>query len=401
MTVSFWRGGTVWSAGDQAIDQADLRSMVGNNPAVICDGGFANSDVGARLLEGLQRRLERSELADFQIACTTDDQAVRDLAQRLTDSQATGVLVIGGGTAIDLALMATIDCMPQILTYMTQRRSGLVLIPKECQVTLPRLVIPSTLGTGAEVSSAACCDSPAGKHLLLGSTLRPEFAIVDPSVTQGLSASQVSFAIVEILARILVPASQEPVGASSVVAVADCIADGQLKALGSLFHRKNVEGCSDDVRLGLATVSAASHGGWGQLGRGSFSSPIWFLATEVSTIFKVPKSVATGILLPAWAQLVLNGRTKWGLVQRASDRWNAFIGNFGSGDFISDCHEAMHNLVGYEIATTKFLEARIPSVIERVQRRWGNGLPMLGRLSTEDLAELLEMAFAHAYAGKA
>src|SRR5439155_11324356 len=106
---------------------------------------------------------------------------------------------------------------------------GLVALTPATRPALPTVAIPTTLGTGAEVSAAACCERAGdGKLLVLGDALRPAHAAVDPAATAGLPVRLVREALVEILARLLVPFAFRPAGPAPVVGLSDGLALGTL-----------------------------------------------------------------------------------------------------------------------------------------------------------------------------
>lgn len=90
------------------------------------------------------------------------------------------IMALGGGSVIDSAKAANI-----IITHggdLMKDYTGVQTIPS---ALLPLIVIPTTAGTGSEVTSVAVVldDSSGVKHSFVDDFLKPSLAILDPSLT--------------------------------------------------------------------------------------------------------------------------------------------------------------------------------------------------------------------------
>tara|TARA_Y100001970_G_scaffold158998_1_gene194449 strand:- start:70195 stop:71331 length:1137 start_codon:yes stop_codon:yes gene_type:complete len=111
-------------------------------------------------------------------------EAVENALNIYTEEGCDGVIGFGGGSSIDLgkavALMANHD--GSVLDYSINE-GGIAKINE----TVPLVAIPTTSGTGSEVSSGAVIIMNDGRKLILASEyLRPKVAICDPDLTLGL-----------------------------------------------------------------------------------------------------------------------------------------------------------------------------------------------------------------------
>ena len=110
--------------------------------------------------------------------------AVEDAVAKYLEAGCDGVVALGGGSSMDLAkavaLAVTHD--GDLIDYT----AGLGGAGKIGQVA-PLIAIPTTSGTGSEVSSGAVIIMKNGEKLILASReLVPRTAICDPSLTLGL-----------------------------------------------------------------------------------------------------------------------------------------------------------------------------------------------------------------------
>jgi len=397
-----WSGATTWTAGEGAFETS-LRALSSTGTGgivLMVDGGWAATSAGASLLNRMRRGFAAPPVDEVVLRGPVTPAALCVLADRWRRARATSIVAAGGGTVIDAACLSALPEAQLGVPAFRRGRCGLVVLGSDTRPALSRLIIPTTIGTGAEISSTACCDGPDGKLLVLGRALRPEFAAVLPAATQGLPGEMLREAVVEVLARILVPFAAVPPGARGIVRVADAHALADLHTLARTSATGLQRGFDDETRLSLAAVSAHSHAGWGTLGRGLFASPLWFVATELSAALGVTKARATALLLPAWSGAVLAGDLRWGCAERLRAGWTAVVSGHvdgggehelwpdpraGLGRFCAIVHDAGDGArsglegdadIAVRVATTCL-------------RRWGAGLPMLGSFDADALASFV------------
>ncbi|NHC47568.1 iron-containing alcohol dehydrogenase [Motilibacter aurantiacus] len=402
-----WSASTRWWSGDRAVEQC-IRALPGAaRTALVTDAGMAGTTAGEALVDRVRRELARSgEPVAEQLhdPSTTTVETVRDTAARWREAGVERVVAVGGGATLDLAVLGTLP--PALLDGPAWRsRCGLIALPP-ARAAATRVLVPTTLGTGAEVSTSACVERGDGKVLAVGAVLRGDEAVVDPAATDGLPVHLCAEAGIEVLARLLVPFAGPGSDTGTPLDHADEHVLADLRALARPFTQVadalavGAE-AGRAARLALATVSAHSHLGWGHLGRSPFSSPVWYVATELAAALGVGKVPATAVLLPVWARVVLRGDVRWGSAARLRRAWGALATAQAEApslhpplppDPVAGLAEAMARLVpglpgphGADVADT---------VADRCARRWGGGLPMLAGLDTHAVAALVADALA-------
>lgn len=124
--------------------------------------------------------------AIFSVSGEPTLQTVRNGTTQAAEADSDLIIGYGGGSALDaakaIAALATNGGDP--LDYLEVAGRGLPLT----QPSLPMIAIPTTAGTGSEVTRNAVLASPEHgvKASLRGPTLLPRIAIVDPELTLGL-----------------------------------------------------------------------------------------------------------------------------------------------------------------------------------------------------------------------
>ncbi len=130
---------------------------------------------------------------------------VRKGAQLARDQQCEVVIGIGGGGALDgakaISILATHSGEP--LDYLEVVGKGQPF----AQAALPCIAIPTTAGTGAEVTRNAVLGSPQHglKASLRGAGLLPKVAIVDPVLTLSLPPDVSAYTGMDALTQLLEP----------------------------------------------------------------------------------------------------------------------------------------------------------------------------------------------------
>lgn len=165
-----------------AEDIAELKRET-SEVLVISDAGVAKVGITDRIRRVLERSgydvTVFSELAGEPDAATVD-HAVRIL-NRLADPMVVGV---GGGSALDVAKLAAVIAKDEFPTedYALCARA----FPKP---RLKRIMIPTTAGTGSEVTRTAVFTTSKGNKVWAwGHELLPDLVLLDPCLTVSLPA---------------------------------------------------------------------------------------------------------------------------------------------------------------------------------------------------------------------
>jgi len=151
-------------------------------PLICTDPGLAEIGMIDRLRNQLSNEISPSFYE--QTPANPTEEAVENALEIYKTHECDGVIGFGGGSSLDLgksvALMA--NHKGKVVDYSINE-GGLEKIQK----TIPMIAIPTTSGTGSEVSSGAVIIMNDGRKLILASEhLRPAAAICDPELTIGL-----------------------------------------------------------------------------------------------------------------------------------------------------------------------------------------------------------------------
>jgi choline dehydrogenase len=172
---------------------------------------------------------------------------VEQVAVQLASSGCDGVVAIGGGSAIDTAKAARLVA-GQGGPYMRFARGEVTYEPP----AIPLVCVPTTAGTGSEVSGGAVITDSA-THVKAGIAsphLRAQHALVDPTLTHGLPARMTAYTGIDALAQAI---------AAIVVKVATPVGDGvaleAVRLAGEALPRVVQNGADADARSQMACAS--------------------------------------------------------------------------------------------------------------------------------------------------
>jgi alcohol dehydrogenase len=163
----------------------ELAALGAQRPLVVTDHGVAAAGLVGTLREILSAGgLEIAAVYD-EVPPDSSLAAVRAIARRYREAGCDALIALGGGSPIDTAKAANILASEE--TEDLWRYSGSGNLPRPLK---PLLVIPTTAGTGSEVTYVSIVrDEERGIKVPFASPfLMPHAAVLDPRMTLGLPA---------------------------------------------------------------------------------------------------------------------------------------------------------------------------------------------------------------------
>jgi alcohol dehydrogenase len=165
---------------------------------VVIDAGLEEaSGAVAEAIAGLHSRAG-SVAREVKAPGEPTDTTVDATAATVSDAGAQAIVAVGGGSVIDTAKAARL-CAQLELPY-----AGFVDGPRQVPVpAVPLIAVPTTAGTGSEVSGGAVITTEADnrKAGIASPNLRAQHALVDPVLTWSAPASVTAHSGVDALAQ--------------------------------------------------------------------------------------------------------------------------------------------------------------------------------------------------------
>lgn len=365
----------------------DDRSV--RDTTLLIDAGVAGGPMAAEVAEQLSapgRRVHRVTLPDGG-----DIDSVLALGSRLRH---TGLVVgVGGGSLLDQAkLAALVAADPKVAARLTvPQRSGLTVLPFEEGHSIPVVAVPTTVGTGAEVSAVACLRYTDAKRLVISPALRPAAAVLDPLATAGLPSHLLAEGVLEALFRAVSPYVGDHRDLPEADAALEVLA-AQLVRLGDRVTGDLAAGrtATDADRQRIAVLSGWGHSPDLQRGRDPYAVKGWLVANELSSALGIRKMTAVAAILPRLWRAIGAGEGRLGSAARLDRMWTV-VRSASGHDLPPDPSDGITALIGrWRIAhAIEADDTLLATVARQTVRRWGAGLPMLGGLGAAELRALL------------
>jgi alcohol dehydrogenase class IV len=190
--ATFSSARVVFGAGSSAETGEHLRRLGVTRAFVVCDPFVTASGLGERLQASLREAGVDSALYDA-IVGEPSEASVAEAAEAARGGY-DGFVGIGGGSALDTAKLCALFASHEgeLLDFVNAPIGRGKQVPGP---VLPLVALPTTAGTGSEVTTVAVVDFPrlGTKTGVSHQHLRPALAIVDPDLTlscpPGVTAS--------------------------------------------------------------------------------------------------------------------------------------------------------------------------------------------------------------------
>ncbi len=240
-----------------------LKDLKAKRLLVVTDPFFAKNGTAQQLAQ-----LSEAEETEFfdKVAPDPSVELAAEGTARVKDFQPDVIAALGGGSAMDLA---------KAMAYFSGTAAALV-------------AIPTTSGSGSEVTDFAILTHGSVKHPLVDRRLRPQMAILDDDLLQKLPPNLVADTGFDVLAHAL-----EALVAKNATPITDALAKDAFSAVYAMLPA-SFSGCQD-VRLRIHTAATMAGIAFNQAGLGMCHA----VAHSLGGMFHIPHGRLNAILLPA------------------------------------------------------------------------------------------------------
>lgn len=263
---------------------SELKTILpaGSHAFVVTDPGIVKAGIVNKVIAILAATGSKATVFDGTKPSPTA-QLTLEAAAKLKESGADVVLAIGGGSSLDvgkvIAALATND--GTLEDYQWNRK------PFE-NPPLPFIAIPTTAGTGSEVTRVAVIVDRDEKKGINSDRLFPNYAIIDPEVMVGLPAMLTASTGLDALTH----AIEAYVGIGSNP-FTDSFALEAIRLIGKSFWKAVAFGGDVQAREDMALASTLAGVAMDQAGLGIIHS----MAGPFCTYFGMPHGEACAVLL--------------------------------------------------------------------------------------------------------
>ena len=235
-----------FGAGVRA-EAGSIAAGIGPRTVLVVGRSFERSEVAGEAAADVIRALEAAgvTIRDRIVGHgEPDDPAVLDAAGRITAAEADSVVAVGGGSILDLAKAAAV--LPT-----AERLEALLAGDRLETGGLPVIALPTTAGSGAEVSHSAIVThrGPARKRGVRGPGVAARHALVDPELMTGAPQEVVAASGFDAIAHALETAASRA-ASPLVVSLAGIALPRLLAAVPTVIRDPDDVGAMTDAAYG-------------------------------------------------------------------------------------------------------------------------------------------------------
>ncbi len=304
-------------SGTKAIEHIgyELAALGASRPLVLTNKQLLELKVATVVLDALKDTEAEVVAVYDDVPVDSSVAVVNDVARVYREMNADAIVAVGGGSVIDTAKGATI-----VLTHgaedLMEYRGAESLMGRRA---IAFIAIPTTAGTGSEVTSAAVIKDTE-RHVKMGFTslsLLPDVAILDPRMTQSLPLRLTASTAMDALTHAV-----ESFSCVQANPLSDCYARAAIDLIRE--HLPNVMTDPKDIGGRLALANAALLAG------AAFSNAmvgiVHAMGHATGGVAGVPHGDAMAILLPHGMEYNLDV---------AGERYGELLLNLGGAEVYS------------------------------------------------------------------
>ncbi|MEB2630181.1 iron-containing alcohol dehydrogenase [Peribacillus frigoritolerans] len=242
----------------------------------------------ANLLERIEKSLVAVNL-DYQLYDEVEPnpsaQTIHKGTQKLTEYKSDAVLAVGGGSSIDTAKAIAIMAKNpgSILDY-----GG---VGKIKNPPIPIIAIPTTAGTGSEVTNSTVITNKetSFKLAVISPYVYPSLAILDPALTLNLPQSITASTGMDALTHAI-----ESYTSKAANPISQALAINSIKMIGEHLKKSYFVGTDIYSRESMLVASMMAGAAFGQSRLGNVHA----ISHTLGGVFDIPHGFANAALLP-------------------------------------------------------------------------------------------------------
>ena len=262
-----------------------VRGEFGARVLLVTDPGMMATGIVDKATDVLQ-----ASGVDFvlysEVEADPPERIIEAAAQAAREAQVDGVVGLGGGSSLDVAKLAA------LLAKDGQTLSNAYGVGNARGPRLPLILIPTTSGTGSEVTPISIVTTGKSEKMgVVSPVILPDIALLDPELTLGLlphvtAATGIDAMVHAIEAYASINANNNPISRT--------LAKEALRLMGRSLERAVTAGGDLDARTDMLLGSLLA----GQAFANSPVAAVHALAYPIGGHFKVPHGLSNALVLP-------------------------------------------------------------------------------------------------------
>jgi alcohol dehydrogenase class IV len=262
-----------------------VRAQIGGRAMLVTDPGMMKTGIVDTALAALgSAGVETVVFSD--VAADPPESVIQSAAAAAVDAQVDGIVAVGGGSSLDVAKLVAVLALGRE-TLKTMYGIGNVKGPR-----LPLILVPTTAGTGSEVTPISIVTTGTNEKMgVVSPVLLPDVAVLDPELTLGLpppitAATGIDAMVHAIEAYASASANNNPLSRMLATQALTLMGRSLLKAV----HEGQDLAARSDMLLGSMLA--------GQAFANSPVAAVHALAYPLGGHFHIPHGLSNALVLP-------------------------------------------------------------------------------------------------------
>ena len=262
----------------------ELNDLYAKKVLLITDPGLVQAGVAQQVVEMLKQAAVEVEIFDA-VEPDPSIQVATKAAEMAKNAKANVLIALGGGSAIDTAKSAA------LLVTNGGYLKDYAGVNKVVKPILPLIAVPTTAGTGSEVTIFAVMSDPEKqeKFTISSALIAPAVAVLDPLLTLKLPPSVTAFTGMDALTHAI-----EAFTSSIAQPATDALALSAIKLV--LKHLPVAVGRGDNIKARDGMLQASLLAGIAF--NNAFLGLAHAIASPLGGHFHVPHGLANAVMLP-------------------------------------------------------------------------------------------------------
>lgn len=289
----------IYSGSNSRAIVPDLFSGLGAKRVVLfSDRGLEKAGVVEKVAQIFELNTHGTgpELAGIylDIAQDAESKSVNDAIQYAREVGADALLAVGGGSVLDTVKGVKFALHKGLSDIKEAIPGGFLMeqFPKATQIAIPHIAIPTTAGTGSEVSPIAVIfnENIQMKANIINPFISADIAILDPELTVGLPPAITAFTGFDALTHAI-----EALSSPNATALTDAHALQAIRLIEKNLAIAVSDGGNLSARMEMLQASL--------MGITAFSFalnaiPVHNFAHAYGALFRIPHGLANAVFLP-------------------------------------------------------------------------------------------------------
>ena len=262
-----------------------VQKNIGKNVLFITDPGLLEIGLAKKAINIIQKNgINVSLFSDVE--ADPSEKTIYNATEKAKDIKAEGIIGFGGGSSMDVAKLTS------LLVSDRLELKEIYGIDKVKSSRIPLILIPTTSGTGSEVTPIAIVTTSESEKMgVVSSTILPDMALLDPELTTGLPPHITAATGIDAMVHAIEAYTSKSTNNNPI---SKTLAIEALRLMGMWIEKAVHTGENIEARSNMLLGSMLA----GQAFANSPVAAVHALAYPIGGHFKVPHGLSNALVLP-------------------------------------------------------------------------------------------------------